>query len=87
MWIGIVPVTTIGRIRPLLQTRRSPVAVLSGWEAFPRAERAARRAVALDSGLDLAQSALGFVEYRWHWDAKASFARFAGLLAAMDLPG
>lgn len=56
-------------------------AVLSGWEAFPKAERAARRAIALNRDLDLAQSALGFVEYRWHWDAEASFARFERTLS------
>ncbi len=56
-------------------------AVLSGWEAFPKAERAAGRAIALNRDLDLAQSALGFVEYRWHWDAEASFSRFERTLS------
>lgn len=56
-------------------------AVLSGWEAFPKAERAARRAIALNRDLDLAQGALGYVEYRWHWDAEASFARFERTLS------
>jgi len=55
--------------------------VLPGWEAFPRAERAARRAVALNRALDMAQSALAFVEFRWHWDAGASLARLERTLS------
>jgi len=51
-------------------------AVMSGWDAFPKAERAALRAVALDRELPLAQSALAYIELQWHWDAKASLARF-----------
>ena len=51
-------------------------AVMSGWDAFPKAQRAALRAVALNRGLPLAQSALAYIELQWHWDAKASLARF-----------
>lgn len=51
-------------------------AVMSGWDAFPKAERAALRAVALNRGLPLAQSALAYIELQWHWDARASLARF-----------
>ncbi|WP_411036856.1 tetratricopeptide repeat protein [Shinella sp. BYT-45] len=55
--------------------------VRSGWEAFPKAERAARRAIALNPDLDLAQSALAYLEFRWHWDADAGFARFERTLS------
>ena len=49
---------------------------MSGFEAYPKAEKAARRAVALDPTLDLAQSALAFIEFNWIWDVKAGLARF-----------
>ena len=51
-------------------------AVMTGWDAFPKAERAALRAVALNRDLPLAQSALAYIELQWHWDASASLARF-----------
>lgn len=60
-------------------------AVMSGWDAFPKAQRAALRAVALNKQLPLAQSALAFVELQWHWDARASLARFERTL--QDHPG
>lgn len=50
---------------------------MSGWEAYPKAESAARRAVELDPTLDLAQGALAFVEFHWHWRVEAGLTRFA----------
>ena len=49
---------------------------MSGWEAYPRAEAAARRAVELDPGLAQAQAALAFVEFHWHWRVEAGLTRF-----------
>lgn len=54
--------------------------VMSGWEAFPKAERAANRAMELDPTLERAQSALAFVEFQWHRDPAASLARFEDTL-------
>src|SRR5690606_5933328 len=50
--------------------------LMSGWEAYPRAQEAAERAVALNPHLDLAQSALAFVEFHWLWQVDAGLARF-----------
>ncbi|HHY50268.1 MAG TPA: tetratricopeptide repeat protein, partial [Alphaproteobacteria bacterium] len=55
---------------------------MPGWTALPKAERAARRAIELDPGLDLAQSALAFIEFLWHWDLDASLSRFERALSA-----
>src|SRR5271156_6014572 len=37
-------------------------------EAYPRAQAAAKRAIALDDSLSGAHSALGFVDFYWSWD-------------------
>lgn len=49
---------------------------MSGAEAYPLAEAAARRAVELDPRNAFAQSVLAFVEFHWLWDVKAGLARF-----------
>ena len=49
---------------------------MSGAEAYPLAEAAARRAVELDPGNAFAQSVLAFVEFHWLWDVNAGLARF-----------
>ena len=49
---------------------------VTGWEAYPKAEAAARRAIELDPTLGLAHSALAFVEFHWHWQVEAGLARF-----------
>lgn len=49
---------------------------MPGWKAYAQAEEAARRAIELDPGLDLAQAALAFIEFHWHWRVEAGLARF-----------
>ncbi|WP_048645301.1 tetratricopeptide repeat protein [Nitratireductor soli] len=49
---------------------------MSGFDAYPLAERHARRAVELDPTLGFAQSVLAFVEFHWLWDVEAGLARF-----------
>ena len=49
---------------------------MPGWKAYALAEAAARRAIELDPGLDLAQAALAFIEFHWHWRVEAGLARF-----------
>lgn len=44
--------------------------------AYPQAEAAARRAIALDPSLARAHAALGFVLYYWHWDGPGAVAEF-----------
>lgn len=50
---------------------------MSGWEAYPKAEVAARRAIELNPALDLAQGALAFIEFHWHWRVEDGLARFS----------
>ncbi|HHY50269.1 MAG TPA: hypothetical protein GYA10_11035 [Alphaproteobacteria bacterium] len=49
---------------------------MSGWEAYPKAEAHARRAVALDAGYAFGQSVLAFVEFHWLWRVQAGLERF-----------
>jgi len=49
---------------------------MPGREAYPKAEIAARRAIELAPSLDLAHSALAFVEFYWYWQIEAGLARF-----------
>lgn len=49
---------------------------MSGWDAYPKAEAHARRAVELDPQLGFAQSVMAFVEFHWHWNMEAGLARF-----------
>lgn len=49
---------------------------MSGWEAYPKAEAHARRAVQLDPNLGFAHSVLAFVEFHWLWQVEAGLARF-----------
>jgi tetratricopeptide (TPR) repeat protein len=45
-------------------------------EAYPRAEAAAKRAIALDDSLSGAHSALGFVDFYWSWDVAGAQREF-----------
>lgn len=45
-------------------------------EAYPRAEAAAKRAIALDDSLSGAHSALGFVDFYWSWDVVGARREF-----------
>lgn len=49
---------------------------MSGFEAYPLAEAAARRAVQLDPDNAFAQAVLAFVEFHWLWQVKSGLARF-----------
>jgi tetratricopeptide (TPR) repeat protein len=49
-------------------------------EAYPRAEAAAKRAIALDDSLSGAHSALGFVDFYWSWDVAAAQREFVRAL-------
>lgn len=49
---------------------------MSGFDAYPKAEHYARRAVELDPGSGFAQSVLAFVEFHWLWNVEAGLARF-----------
>jgi Tfp pilus assembly protein PilF len=49
-------------------------------EAYPRAQAAAKRAIALDDSLSGAHSALGFVDFYWSWDAAAAQREFVRAL-------
>lgn len=49
---------------------------MSGFDAYPKAEAYARRAVELDPTSGFAQSVLAFVEFHWLWDIEAGLARF-----------
>lgn len=51
-------------------------AAMPDAEAYPRAEAAARRAIALNPSLGRAHAALGFVLFYWKWDAPAAEAEF-----------
>ena len=49
-------------------------------EAYPRAQAAARRAIALDDSLSDAHSALGFVDFYWSWDVAGAQREFVRAL-------
>jgi tetratricopeptide (TPR) repeat protein len=49
-------------------------------EAYPRAQAAAKRAIALDDSLSGAHSALGFVDFYWSWDAAGAQREFVRAL-------
>ena len=49
-------------------------------EAYPRAEAAANRAIALDDSLSDAHSALGFVDLYWSWDVAGAQREFVRAL-------
>lgn len=49
-------------------------------EAYPRAQAAAKRAIALDDSLSGAHSALGFVDFYWSWDAASAQREFVRAL-------
>jgi tetratricopeptide (TPR) repeat protein len=49
-------------------------------EAYPRAQAAAQRAIALDDSLSGAHSALAFVDFYWSWDAGAAQREFVRAL-------
>jgi len=49
-------------------------------EAYPRAEAAAKRAIALDDSLSGAHSALGFVDFYWSWDVAGAQEEFVRAL-------
>jgi tetratricopeptide (TPR) repeat protein len=49
-------------------------------EAYPRAEAAAKRAIALDDSLSDAHSALGFVDFYWLWDVGGAQREFVRAL-------
>jgi Tfp pilus assembly protein PilF len=49
-------------------------------EAYPRAQAAAKRAIALDDSLSGAHSALGFVDFYWSWDAAGAQREFVWAL-------
>ena len=49
---------------------------MSGWEAYPKAEEHARRAVELAPDYAFGQSVLAFVEFHWLWQVKAGLNRF-----------
>ena len=50
-------------------------------EAYPRAEAAAKRAIALDDSLSGAHSALGFVDFYWSWDVAGAQGEFVRALS------
>jgi tetratricopeptide (TPR) repeat protein len=50
-------------------------------EAFPRAQAAAQRAVALDDSLSGAHSSLAFVNFYWSWDVASAQREFDRALA------
>src|ERR1700723_3041486 len=45
-------------------------------EAYPRAQAAAKRAIALDDSLSGAHSAMGFVDFYWSWDVAGAQREF-----------
>lgn len=49
-------------------------------KAYPRAQAAAKRAIALDDSLSGAHSALGFVDFYWSWDAAGAQREFVRAL-------
>jgi tetratricopeptide (TPR) repeat protein len=49
-------------------------------EAYPRAQAAAKRAIALDDSLSGAHSALGFVDFYWSWDVAGAQREFVRAL-------
>jgi|HubBroStandDraft_5_1064220.scaffolds.fasta_scaffold27763_2 Tfp pilus assembly protein PilF len=49
-------------------------------EAYPRAQAAAQRAIALDDSLSGAHSALAFVDFYWSWDAAGAQREFVRAL-------
>ncbi len=49
---------------------------MSGWEAYPKAEEHARRAVELAPDYAFGQSVLAFVEFHWLWHVQAGLDRF-----------
>jgi len=49
-------------------------------EAYPRAQAAAKRAIALDDSLSGAHSALGFVDFYWSWDTAGAQREFVRAL-------
>jgi len=49
-------------------------------DAYPRAQAAAKRAIALDDSLSGAHSALGFVDFYWSWDAAGAQREFVRAL-------
>jgi len=49
-------------------------------EAYPRAEAAAKRAIALDDSLSGAHSALAFVDFYWSWDVAGAQREFVRAL-------
>ena len=49
---------------------------MSGWEAYPKAEEHARRAVELAPDYAFGQSVLAFVEFHWLWQVEAGLNRF-----------
>jgi tetratricopeptide (TPR) repeat protein len=57
---------------------------MSGWDAYPLAERHARRAVELAPGYAFGHSVLAFVEFHWLWQVEAGLARFE-LARTLDL--
>jgi len=55
--------------------------VMPEAEAYPKAQEAAKRAVALDPKLPTAHASLGFVDFFWSWDAAAAENEFRTALA------
>lgn len=49
---------------------------MSGWDAYPLAEKHARRAVELAPGYAFGHSVLAFVEFHWLWQVQAGLERF-----------
>ena len=49
---------------------------MSGWDAYPLAEKHARRAVELAPGYAFGHSVLAFVEFHWLWQVEAGLERF-----------
>jgi Tfp pilus assembly protein PilF len=49
-------------------------------EAYPRAQAAAKRAIALEDSLSGAHSALGFVDFYWSWDVAGAQREFVRAL-------
>ena len=49
-------------------------------EAYPRAQAAAKRAIALDDSLSGAHTALAFVDFYWSWDAAGAQREFVRAL-------